>query len=222
MNTCARCGQHIPEVYLCEICSLATVRALTFFAPIVADLRAKMTDLHSTPTDAERVDGTRDARLGADFNLAERADALYATVAEWARGWAIANNLPPAAPVERYGIENIVTKLPRDRAPYVSASRIASWLIANHNGDDEHPGIEQSPDAGKYAVEVITAITEEAEAIGYKPKPRRVLSRLCAVCDSPTLRHHWPINGTPRLNCTACGEVFPCGPKLTKAVLLER
>lgn len=220
MNNCGRCGQHTSGLHLCEQCSAAVVRALTLFAPLVADLRAMMTDLHATPTDLVRVDGTRERPLGADFTLAGRADALYSTVANWAVGWSLALNATRPQPIERYGQDETVTGVPRTGPAFLAARRISSWLIGHHSTDnDGRPGIDSSPDAGLYAVEIIDAITAEAVAIGYRPRARRVPDRLCRVCDSATLRHTWPLNGQPKLTCTACGEVAPCGPNLTRAVL---
>lgn len=223
MNNCGRCGQHVAAVYLCDQCSASTVRALTLFAPLVGDLRAMMTDLHATPTDLVRVDGTKDRKLGADFDLAERADALYAKAANWSIGWSLALEIQPPQPVEYYGDKNAVVGVPRSGSPFLAARRISSWLIANHSkAEHNRGGIDESPDSGLYAVEIIDAINEEATAIGYRPRPRKVPGRLCRTCDSPTLRHTWPINGDPKLVCTACGGVYPCGPALTRAVLAEQ
>lgn len=223
MNNCGRCGQHVADVYLCDQCSTSTVRALTLFAPLVTDLRAMMTDLHATPTDLVRVDGTKERKLGADFDLADRADALYAKLANWAVGWSIALELEAPDPVAQFGRENVVVGVPRSGPAFLHARRISSWLIANHSGREATDvGIDQSPDAGLYAVEIIDAINDEATALGYRPKTRKVPGRLCRACDSPTLRHSWPINGEPKLTCTACGEVHPCGPALTRAVLAEQ
>lgn len=216
MNNCGRCGQHVASAYLCDTCATATIRALTIFAPIVGDLRAMMTDLRATPSDEVRVDGTRERKLGADFDLAGRADLLYATVANWAIGWALALEISPPAHLERFGADNAVVGLPRSGPAFLSAQRVSSWLISNQTR------LEASPDAGLYAIEITDAIAAEATAIGYRPRVRSVPGRLCRVCDSPTLKHSWPINGEPRLRCTACGEVMPCGPALTRAVLEER
>ena len=124
------------------------------------------------------------------------------------------------APVAHYGIDDTVTGVPRSGPAFLAARRVSSWLIGNHSrSDGGSAGIDESPDAGLYAIEVIDAITAEAVALGYRPRPRKVAGRLCRVCNSETLRHTWPINGEPRLTCTACGEVLPCGPNLTRAVL---
>lgn len=220
MNNCGRCGQHVTNVHLCDTCSTATIRALTMFAPIVGDLRAMMTDLRATPSDEIRVDGTRERKLGADFSLAERADALYATISSWALGWANALEITPPQPLERFGTENTVTGLPRSGPAFLSAQRVSSWLIGNHSSlEPDRAGIDESPDSPLYAVEIIEAIGAEATAIGYRPRVRPVPGRLCRSCDSATLKHSWPINGESRLRCTACGEVMPCGPNLTRTVL---
>lgn len=228
MKSCGRCGQHA-DFYLCDTCSASTIRALTLFAPIVADLRTMMTDLRAAPL-SERVDGSPEARLGADFDLSDRAHELYADIANWCVGWALA--IPGAtAPgyLADYDRTHAVTGLPQGESAFKAASRVSNWLIAHHSTDWRVPvpyaprtGIDEHEEAGLYAIETIDAITAEAHAIGYRPRPRRVPSKLCRSCDSPTLRHTWPLNGEPRLICTACGEVHPCGPNLTRAVLSTR
>lgn len=228
MNNCGRCGQHTPA-RLCDTCSTATIRALTLLAPIVSDLRSMMTDLRAAPLE-ERVDGTRASKLGADFDLSDRAHQLYATVANWVVGWSLA--IPytrrPSF-LEQYGAESRVTGLPQGEPAYLAASSLANWLIGHHSRSYPRPvpyearaGIDEHEEAGLYSIEVIDAITLEAHAIGYRPRPRRVTSRLCRVCDSAALRHDWPLGGEARLTCTACGEVHPCGPSLTRAVLSGR
>lgn len=176
-----------------------------------------MTDLHATPTDSVRVDGTREPRLGADMELSDRAHALYSTVANWCVGWALA--LPKSVAPEHldgYGRTDVVTKLPSGFLEHVAPLRVASWLIGHHDEIAEHP------EAGEYAVLIIDAIAAEARALGYRPAPKRVREKLCRTCDSETLRLRWPIDGQPTLYCTACGGEWPCGPILSRAVLQDR
>lgn len=215
MTTCTRCGQ-IADAKLCEHCSAETIRALTLLATLIADLRAMMTDLRATPSDNVRVDGTRETKLGADFDLSDRAHNLYATAANWATGWALALETPAPGYLAGYGHDNIVTGLPPHQAAFTAAADLASWLIGHHDEIAEHD------DAGTYAEAIVDAIAREGRAIGYRPAPRKVAGRLCRTCSSATLRHSWPLGERPKLTCTACGEVTPCGPNLTRAVLQAR
>lgn len=213
MKQCGRCGWQTSERYLCEICDSATIRALTLYSPLVGDLRRAMTDLHATPTDNVRVDGTAEAKLGADFDLSDRSHALYATVANWCVGWALALGKNPPEHLEGYGRTDAVTRLPGGSLEFIAAYRVSSWLIAHHDEIAEHP------EAGEYAVLVIDAIAAEAKALGYRPAPKRVREKLCRACHSETLRLRWPVDGQPTLYCTACGGEWSCGPVLSRAVL---
>lgn len=217
MNQCGRCGAMVASGYLCELCDSATIRALSVFSTLVRDLRHAMTDLRAVPSDNVRVDGTSDPRLGADMKLSERSHGLYAVVANWCVGWALA--LPHIAPPEHlanYGDADVVTGLPGGYLETLAPSRVASWLIANH---DE---ISQLPDAGDYSAAITEEIANEARALGYRPSPRRVPEKLCRGCKSETLRMKWPIDGHPSLYCTACGGEWTCGPILSRAVLQAR
>lgn len=212
MNQCGRCGYATEEKYLCEICDSATIRALTMFAPLVNDLRRTMTSIRAGQIE-QRVDGTPEHRLGYDPGLSDRAHKLYATLANWCVGWALALDKPAPDHLAEYGRDNAVARLPGGWREYVAAVRVSSWLIAHHDEINEHP------DAGEYAVLAIAAIAAEARALGYRPSPRKVREKRCRTCDSETLRLRWPVDGKPTLHCTACGGEWSCGPVLSRAVL---
>lgn len=209
---CGFCGNPAEEGHLCAVCDATTVRALTMLAPVVADLQALMAGVRATPTDRVRVDSSREDRL-PPLEYGERAHALYATVADWAVSWAPV--VGSAGPSHLVGFDprNRVNRLPSGLKAFTAAATVARWLIAQHDG------IKLHEDAPRYALEVTDAIAVEAKALGYRPRQHRVRGKRCRACDSPTLRMSWPLDGEPRLHCTACGGVWECGPQLTMMTL---
>lgn len=214
MNPCGRCGYET-ETYLCEICSAATIRALALVSSLVGDLRAAMTDLHAQPLEG-RVDGTRDMKLGADFDLSDRAHALYSRVADWVLSWApITGRAMPSFMDGWDPKAATVTRIPSGLVATKAAGTVASWLIGEHDSIIEHP------DAPRYALDVIDAVSAEARVIGYRPRPRPVPRKLCRVCRAAKLRVFWPIDGDPTLRCQACGGEWPCGPALSRQIFVR-
>lgn len=213
MKQCGRCGYPSSDRYLCEICTAAVIRAISIYPALVNDLRRSMAAIKATPTDRVRVDGTTEPRLGYDPKLSDRAHALYAVVANWCVGWALALDIPAPDHLTGYGKNDVVTRLPTSTLEWVAPLRVAAWLKNHHDEIADHP------EAGEYAVLVIDEIANEARALGYRPSPRRVREKLCRSCDSETLRLRWPLDGEPTLYCTACGGEWPCGPVLSRAVL---
>ena len=202
-----------PPRYLCELCDSTIIRAISLYPSLVADLRRSMAGIKAVPTDRVRVDGTTEPRLGFDEKLSERAHSLYAEVANWCVGWALALDIPAPDHLLDYGHANAVTRLPTGYLEWLAPIRVAAWLTKNHDRIAEHPEV------GEYAVLVTDKIANEARALGYRPSPRRVREKRCRTCHSETLRLRWPIDGEPTLYCTACGGEWPCGPVLSRAVL---
>lgn len=211
-HACGYCGNPAEEGHLCRICDATTVRALTLLAPIVADLQALMANIRAVPTDRIRVDSSREHQL-PPLEYGDRAHRVYAVVADWSVSWAGVVGSGGPAHLRGYDPRNRVQRLPSSWAGFTVASQVSNWLIAHHDQ------IKLHPDAPRYALDVTEAIAREARFLGYRPTQRRVRGKRCRSCDSPTLKMAWPIDGEPRLRCTACGEVWECGPQLTMMTL---
>ena len=216
VNPCGSCGQPAERGHLCAICDSATIRSLLMLAPIVADLRSMMVNIQAVQHDSVRVDSSREPKLIVDFDLADRANALYATVGNWAVGWALALGKAGPAHLASRSADTVVVRLPSGLASFTAASGLSNWLISNH---DE---IALHEDAPAYVLDVMEAINGEALAVGYRPRVQRVPQKRCRDCDSATLRMRWNVGGTPKLFCTACGGEWECGPKLSRSVLTTR
>lgn len=209
---CGFCGNPAEEGHLCRACDATTVRALTMLATLVADLQSLMSNLRAVPTDRIVVDSSFEQQLPPiEYGL--RADALYAVAADWAVSWApIVGSAGPSHLAE-FDPRGRVTKLPSMLRSYTAASSTSSWLIAHHETIKLH---EDSP---RYALDITSAIAEEARALGYRPRRKDVKGKRCRACDSATLKLVWPLDAEPRLKCTACGGVWECGPQLTMMTL---
>lgn len=215
MNACGYCGNPAERGHVCDHCAALTIRSLTMLTPLIADLRALMVDVKAYAFDQIRVDTSRTHQLGADFTIADRADALYAVAADWVVSWSNALQIPAPGRLGEWNTGTAVTRLPSGISSWSAASGVARWLIANHDAIADHEG---SP---AYALAIVGAVQAEARALGYRPKMQAVPDRLCRECHGATLRLRFD-DATPSLYCTACGGEWPCGPKLTRAVLTTK
>lgn len=212
-HACGFCGNPAEVGHLCTVCDATLIRSLTMLAPLVADLRAMMSDLRAVPTDRIVVDSSREHHL-PPIEFGQRADALYAIPADWAVSWAgVLGSVGPAH-LRDWNPEARVRRIPGGLQGFTAAAGTASWLIANHDG------IKLHEDAARYALDVTEAIAAEARALGYRPRQRKVSGKRCRQCDSATLRLQWPLDREPRLKCTACGGDWECGPQLAKMTML--
>ena len=179
---------------------------------LVADLQSLMSNVRAVPTDRIVVDSSFEQQL-PPIEYGQRADALYAVAADWAVSWAPIVGSAGPAHLANFDPRNKVMRLPSGIRSFTAAASTASWLIAHHDAIKMH---EESP---RYALDITSAITEEARAIGYRPRQKKVRGKRCRACDSLTLKLVWPLDAEPRLKCTACGGVWECGPQLTMMTL---
>lgn len=181
--------------------------------PIIGDLQSLMVGLRAVPSDRERVDSSLEHKI-PELHYADRSHALYSVVADWAVSWAGALQLAGPRHLANFDPRNRVRRMPSSLAAFTAASTTVSWLIEHHQQIKLH---DESP---RYALDITEAIAAEGRSLGYRPQPRRVPAKRCRACDSFTLRMHWPLDGKPTLRCTACGEVWKCGPQLTMTTLI--
>lgn len=211
-HACGFCGNPAEEGHLCRVCDSTTVRALSMFATVIADLQSLMSNVRAVPTDRIVVDSSFEQQL-PPIEYGQRADALYSIVADWAVSWAPVVRSAGPAHLADFDPRNRVTRLPSGIRSFTAASSTSSWLISHHDQIKLH---EDSP---RYALDVTAAIAEEARAIGYRPRQKKVRGKRCRACDSSTLKLVWPLDAEPRLKCTACGGVWECGPQLIMMTL---